>query len=424
MKMRLVKGNVRGKGNSKLEKFAQEMNVRHVAWETREGRVSLIQALLPLGLLAVEDLLQEEVEGLVGERYGREGDYARWGSNPGSVFLGDQKVGVRVPRVRDVGRNKEIPLQGYQDLQSSQKIDQIVFKRVLKGISNRKYIEAAECVPETFGIKKNTVSRRFIEVSAQKLRELQERSLEAYDIVAIFIDGKAFAENEIIIAEGITIDGEKVILGFIEASTESYRVCKDFLNDLISRGLKTDHEILFVIDGAKGIRKGIKAVFGDKAFVQRCQWHKRENVVAYFSKEKKESIKKKLQRAYDQPTEEKVRKKMSVILGELKLCNESALNSLLEGFEETLTVHKLKVAPELLKSLKTTNCIENINSLLGGYTDRVDYWKTSNQRQRWVASALLEIEPKLRKVKGHRYLLALREAMKMKCHKNQEKKAA
>jgi putative transposase len=425
MRPRIINGNFRRKTKSRVQKFGQQMNIRHNLWETMDGRISMIQELLPLGLLAVENLLQEEVINLVGERYGREGNFVRWGYNPGSVFLGDQKVGIRVPRVRDPGRKKEIPLPGYQGLQNPQTINNIVFKRVLKGISNRKYEKAAECVPETFGIKKNAVSRRFIEVSSKKLREFQERDLSGYDIVVIFMDGKTFAENEIIIAEGITMKGEKIILGFIESSTENHRVCKDFLNDLISRGLNVDREILFVIDGSKGLRKGIKEIFAEMAYIQRCQWHKRENIVDYFAKEKKEGIRKKLQRAYNQPTEDKIRKKMKVIEAELKISNGSALNSLLEGFEDTLIVHKLGITPELRDSLKTTNCIENINSLLADYTDRVDYWKTSTQRQRWVGCALSEIEPTLRKIRGYRHLPALREAMKKNINrKSIEKKAA
>ena len=43
---------------------------------------------------------------------------------------------------------------------------------------------------------------------------------------------------------------------------------------------------------------------------------------------------------------------------------------------------------------------------------KVDHWKTSNQRQRWLATALTDIEPRLRKVMGYRHLPKLREALK------------
>ena len=128
---------------------------------------------------------------------------------------------------------------------------------MINGISSRKYAQAVMEVPETFGIKKTSISRRFMQTSARKLKECLERDLSGYDIVAIFIDGKSFAENGIIIALGVTAEGVKIVLGFIESSTENHRVCRDFMSGLIDRGLNVENEILFVIDGAKGIYKGI-----------------------------------------------------------------------------------------------------------------------------------------------------------------------
>ena len=93
------------------------------------------------------------------------------------------------------------------------------------------------------------------------------------------------------------------------------------------------------------------------------------------------------------------------------LINQSAVNSLDEGFEETLTLHRLGLFPKLGRSFKTTNCLENVNKGLARYTDRVDHWHNSNQRQRWVATAMVEIEPGLNKVQGYKFLGELRRAM-------------
>ena len=79
---------------------------------------------------------------------------------------------------------------------------------------------------------------------------------------------------------------------------------------------------------------------------------------------------------------------MAKVGRELKPINESAVKSLEEGLEETLTLHRLGLFEELGKSLKTTNCIESLMALIGQKTDKVDYWKNSNQKQRWLATAL------------------------------------
>ena len=387
-----------------------------------ESRMQLIQALIPLGLAAVQSELQDEITNLVGPRYSRTGgDLKRWGENPGSVFLGDQKVESQIPRVRNVKMKTEVPLKAYERLQSPQVVDDMALKRVINGMSQRDYHKAAIAVPETFGIKKTSVCRRFIRASGKKLKEFLERDLSEHDIVAIFIDGKWFAENEIVIALGVTVEGDKVLLGFVETSTENHKVCKQFLLSLRDRGLNLEREILFIVDGGKGLHKGIREVMGDKTVIQRCQWHKRENVVSYLDKENQATFRRKLQAAYGLPTYEKAKARLEAIKRELSLINQSAVKSLEEGLEETLTLHRLGLFKKLGDSFKTTNCIENVNKHLATKTDRVDRWQNSNQRQRWVATAMLEIEPGLRKVRGHDSLVELRVAMAVHIDNKQKK---
>lgn len=410
---------INGRAKNVIEEMEREVIVN-------ESRIAMIQALIPLGLRAVEEELQAEVMQLVGgvhyERTG--GRLKRWGQNPGSAFLGDQKVKINVPRVRNVSRNQEVSLKSYERFQNPAHVDEMALSRVINGISQGKYEKAAEEVPETFGIKKSTISRKFIRASGRRLEEFINRDLTGYDIVAIFIDGKCFAENEMVIALGVTIEGDKVLLGFIETSTENHTICRDFLNGLKERGLSLDQEILFVIDGGKGLHKGIIEVMEDKAVIGRCQWHKRENVVDYLAKEKREHFRDKLQAAYEEPSYELAKKSLGVIRNELKLINESAVASLDEGFEETLTLHRLGLFEKIGKSFKTTNCIENVNKQLEVYTGRVSRWHHSNQRRRWVATALLEIEPRLNRVMGYEHLKELRAAMKRLVARRRQENAA
>jgi len=388
---------------------------------TQDGnaRVALIQALIPLGLEAVAEELEREVERLAGAKHSRKGGlpgHCRWGGQPGSVYLADQKVRTKVPRVRNVLENAEVPLESYRLLQKPRNGDEGVMRRLLFGLSCRKYEQCAESVPEALGLSSSSISRRFTQVSAGRLKDLMERDLSGYDLVALFLDGKSFAEHEIILALGVTLEGEKVVLGLIQAGTENEGVIKAFLNDLLGRGLNIEGGILCVLDGAKGLRSAIRKVFADKALVQRCQWHKRENVVDYLPKSHQSSWRRRLQQAYEKPTYEEAKAALHRLKPELKLLNVSALSSLEEGLEETLTLHRLGLFAELGASLKTTNCIESIMAQVGQYTDKVDCWRNSSQKQRWVATALLEIEPHLRRVKGYRILWKLREAMKRHTH--------
>jgi transposase-like protein len=377
-------------------------------------KVALIQELIPLGLMHVKELLQDEVTHLAGEKYKRNGQpgHKRWGSQRGSVYVLDQKLPIKVQRVRDMENNKEAPLGTYESFQSPRQVDEGLLRRVLHGLSTRNYRECAETIPEAFSLSSSTVSRRYIRASSRKLKELMERRLDGYDFVSLVIDGKQFGDDGMLMALGVTIGGKKVVLGMLQASTENYVVCRDFLRELIDRGLRYEEGLFCLIDGSKGIRKAIKEVFGRHAIVQRCQWHKRENVVSYLPRGSQERIRKKLQGAYNKETYEEAKEALQVVKNELRPINESAVRSMEEGLEETLTIHRLGLYKELKRSFTTTNMIESVMSLIGQKTDKVDYWKNSNQRQRWVATSLLYIEGRLNKASGYKYLTRLREAMR------------
>ncbi len=392
------------------------------AVDDRASLVALIQAVIPLGLQAVEDVLQHEVTELAGERYSRTGGQpglVRWGHQPGSVYLLDQKLPIVYPRVRDLARNQEAPLATYELLKAPRAADAGLFRKVLHGLSCRRYEACAEAVPEAFGLSASSVSRRFIRASAKTLKTFSERRLEQDDVVVLILDGKTFAADMIVIALGITRQGEKKILGFIQTATENEAVCAEFLRGLVTRGLRTDHGLLCVIDGAKGLRKAIQTVFGRQAVVQRCQWHKRENVVAYLPKGQQDAWRRRLQQAYECPTYAEARAALLEIRRELRLVNRSAVASLEEGLEETLTLHRLGVFGALGRSLKTTNCLESLNAQLGQLTDKVDRWRTSEQKHRWVASALLAIEPRLRRIKGYRHLPQLQAALQRESQRDE-----
>ena len=379
------------------------------------ARVALIQALIPVALEKVEEELQADVARLAGERYAREGrlpGHVRWTPQRGSIYLADQKIPIEVPRVRDRLRNQEVPLPTYEHLQAPRALDSGLLHKVLGGLSTREYERCAEAVPAAFGLSASTVSRRFKRASAKKLQELSDRRLESYDLVALMLDGKTFAEDEMVSAVGVTITGEKVLLGFVQTATENRKVCAAFLRTLLERGLRVELGLLVVTDGAKGLHAAVREVFDRAAVLQRCQWHKRENVVAYLPERHRATFRRKLQAAYEQPTYEGAKRALGKIRTELALLNASAVASFDEGFDETLTLHRLGVFAELGTSLKTTNALESIHARVESRTAKVDHWKNSEQKQRWLATALLDLEPRLRRIRNYRALPLLREAIK------------
>ena len=241
-----------------------------------DTKVELIRSLVPLGLLHVEELLDEEVTALAGERYARKTASVggrRHGRNPGTVGLAGPRVPIRVPRIRSVA-GSEIPLRSDAALHGDGEVNDLLLKRVLSGISCRNSAAAAAVLPGAIGLSGSTVSRGFIEASAVKLRELQERDLSGEDVVAVVLDGKPFADVTMVIALGITLAGEKRVLGFVETDTENARVLTLFLRSLVERGLDLSQGVLVILDGGTGLRAAVRTAFRHRALVQRCQWHK------------------------------------------------------------------------------------------------------------------------------------------------------
>ena len=307
-----------------------------------------------------------------------------------------------------------MPLRSYEALHGERAVNDLLLTRVLYGISCRNYEAAAAAILGAIGLSGSTVSRGFIQASAAKLRELQERDLSGEDVVAVVLDGKTFAEATMVIALGITMAGGKRFLGFVETDTENEKVLTPFLRSLVERGLDVSQGVLVILDGGKGLRSAVRKAFRDRALVHRCQWHKRENVVSYLAKTEQASWRQRLQRACNRPEYDEARAALETLHRELEDRNQSAARSLAEGFDETLTRHRLGLYGVLGRSLKTTNCLESVNALVEERCAKVDHWQNSRQRHRWLATALLDIEPRLRKVMGYRHLptLRLRAALK------------
>ena len=337
---------------------------------------------------------------MAGRRYQRKGaeqPVRRWGSQSGSVYLGDQKLSLEVPRVRNVASRTEVPLADCQALQRPRNQDEgFLFAGRAEGHRHARLGGLRRAVPAAFGLSRSSVSCR----SARKLAEFQERSLEGYDLVALFPHGKSFADEEILIALGVTLDGHKIPLGFVQAATENVRVCRRFLSDLVERGLQYEAGLLVVLDGGKGLYKAVRSVLEGHACVQRCQYHKRQNVVSYLPKSEQARIRHKMEAAYGQPTYEEAKAALEALKPGLELMNQGRPAQPRGRAEETLTLHRLGLMPMLKDSFRTTNCIENVNGLLEQLTHNVRRWSNSSQRQRWVATALLDIEPRLRRAKA------------------------
>src|SRR5947209_20099009 len=255
-----------------------------VGW-LREGVGELIRRA---GLRMVELLMEKEVRHLVGERNRPlpERTANRWGTERGYCVVMGQKVPVERPRVRST-QNREIRLGSYELFHRGEPLTETVWEKLMLGLSTRNYGQAIREFTEAYGLEKSAVSEHFIEASRRKLTEIMERPLGKMQFCAVMIDATPFAGQQMVAALGIGCDGKKTILGIRQGATENATVIGELLGDLMERGLDFTTARLYVLDGAKALHAAVKKYGGEKALIQRCQVHKRRNVLDHLTEEQR-----------------------------------------------------------------------------------------------------------------------------------------
>ena len=323
----------------------------------------------------IEELLDEEVTALAGERYARKAPSV--GGAPSWQQPRDGRVGRPA---RADSRAPDSPCHGERDSPAvvrgaawrSRRQRPVAAARAVPGSRAATTRRPPRRFPGRSALSGSTVSRAFIQASATKLRELQERDLSGEDVVALVLDGKTFAEATMVVALGITMTGDKRFLGVVETDTENEKVLTPFLRSLVERGLDVSQGFLVIVDGGKGLRAAVRKAFRHRALVQRCQWHTRENVVRDVAKREQPVWRQRLQRAYHRPEYDEALAALKSLQHELEDRNQSAAGSLAEGLDETLTLHRLGVYGVLGRSLTTTNGLESINALIEERCAKVD----------------------------------------------------
>ena len=333
----------------------------------------------------------------------------RGGHTAGAVVLGGQRIGITRPRARSMDRG-ELHLGTYEWAAQRDPLDAATLAAIAAGVSTRRYAGTLDELPppeEALSVSKSAVSRRFVALSQEQLQQWLTRSLADIDLPVVMIDGIHFRDRVILVALGIDAKGSKHVLGLREGSTESTRVVRSLLSDLIERGLDADRARLWVIDGGKALRRAIVECFGALALVQRCQEHKRRNVIEHLPEELHASVGRALRDAWGGANAELASKQLKRLATSLQARHPGAAASLREGLEETLTVQGLGITDALYRTLRTTNPIENLNGSIGHYTRNVKRWKDGQMALRWVASAFSDATGRFRKLRGHRDIKTL-----------------
>jgi putative transposase len=377
------------------------------------AKEGLLALSVGVGLGVLAELMEEEVVEVVGAKgkHDPERVAVRHGHESGEVTLGGRRVAVERPRVRSADGRAELPLQTYAHFADRDPLTKAVLERLLAGVSTRGYRRTQEPVGSRVeqrarSTSRSSVSRSFVERTRRSLSELMSRRLGDVRLAVMMIDGLELQGRTNVVCLGITTEGVKIPLGLWQGSTENATVATALLADLVERGLDPEQGILFVIDGAKALRKAIRNVFG-QAPVQRCLRHKERNVTEHLPERERPAVKQRLRRAWALEDHARALDQLRRLAGELDRSYPGAAGSLREGMEETLTLTRLGVSGNLKRTLESTNPCESMIEIVRRTQRNVKRWSSGEMALRWTAAGMLEAERQFRKIIGYRDLATL-----------------
>jgi transposase-like protein len=387
------------------------------AWQ--EVGASFERFCLATGVATLAGMMEEDATGLCGRRYGRADgkDGHRWGRTRGKLGFHGGKVEIDRPRVRSRDGG-EMPLPSWEAAMSENLLGKWALNLMLINVSTRKFGRAVRLpegdvpAPKGAGVSKSAVSRRFVALSAERMREWMAADLSRLDLLVIQIDGIHIEEDLMLLAAvGIDGEGEKHPLGAIEGATENAAVVQALLDNLIGRGLDPKVCRLFIIDGAKALTKAIRNTFGRHTPIQRCQVHKARNILERLPKPLHAIVRKVLRQAWELDDADKAERLIRNLARRLEHDAPGVSGSILEGLDEILTVLHLGLPARLRRSLACTNIVENMMGTIRRVSGNVKRWKNAAMAERWTSAAMLEAAKGFRRLKAHKQLPSLRAAL-------------
>jgi putative transposase len=351
-----------------------------------------------------EQMLLEEVSVLCGpSHYPQPGAiYRRAGTEAGICHAEGRREAILRPRVRRRGADgteREHVLASYQAMSEPGNNAAAVVTALRGGMSTRSQAWASDGT-----MSKSAASRHWIEATAAKISELRERDLRGTKFLGLMLDGVALAADAVVVvALGLTCDGQKVILDFEPGASENTAVAKALVARLQARGFAPipGHRFFAVLDGSAPLQSAVLAAWPD-TIIQRCLVHKQRNLHGYLRRG---------DHAESSRLWRRLRLAEGAVAGGEALAdlrrfvatrNAAGLASLDEAGAQLIALHQLNVPATLHLSLLSTNAIENVMRNYRGQTAKVTRWQpATDQISRWTATALLQVETGFRSLKGH-----------------------
>lgn len=312
-----------------------------------------------------KDTLQEMLNAELTEHLGYEkNEYTdekenyRNGYSQKTVHSSEGDLTLNVPRDRQGNFDPIIVEKGQKDISN---IEQKIIKMYARGMSNQNIYEEMQ---ELYGVK---VSPDMVTAITDKIipeiREWQKRQLEEQYAI-VFVDATYFnvkqegivVKKAVYIALGVTMTGEKEILGFYIGDSESAKYWTSILNEIKNRGVKDI--LILCADGLKGIKEAISTVYPTTEF-QRCIVHMIRNTLQYVSYKDRKELAQDLKSIYQASTEEIAYNNL-IELDDKWKARKVSLDNWINNWDNIQPF--FKYGPETRRIMYTTNAIESLNN--------------------------------------------------------------
>jgi len=374
---------------------------------------------LASGMEALGEMMEHDAQAICGPRHAR-GPFRRahrWGKAKGKIGFHGGNIEIERPRLRSF-EGKEQALPSWEASVAEDWLGKWAMNQMLINVATRKFARSVRLpagdvpAPVGAGLSKSAASRRFVALSAARLKEWMASDLSGLDLLVIQIDGIHMDDDLILVAAlGVDAKGDKHPLGLAEGATENAATVQALIDNLVERGLDPTVPRLFIIDGAKVLTKAIRRTFGATAAIQRCQVHKARNIMERLPKSLHASVRRVLRQAWELDDADKAEKLLRNLAQRLERDWSGVSGSILEGIDEILTVTRLRLPKELRRSLACTNIIENVMGTVRRVCRNVKRWRSASMAMRWTAAAMQEAAKGFRRLKAHKQLPALRAAL-------------
>jgi len=363
----------------------------------------------------IQQALETEIEELLGrEKYQRtdqatsQKQYRNGHSKQRNLTLSCGSIQVQAPRLRETFESQI--LGRYQRL--SPMMQKIVPEMYLHGLSAGDFSQCFQAFLGPQAPLSETSILRMKEEWGAEYALWKKRPLEK-EYLYVWADGvypKAGPKDDsmaVLVLVGLNSKGEKEIIAMEEGYRESKESWQELLRDLKNRGVKWIG--MFIADGALGLWKAQRDVF-PQSKSQRCWVHKMRNILDKVAARHEDEVRELLREMYHSSSAEHTKALIKIFRQRYYKLYPKAVHCLEDSAGMLLSYFQFP--KQHWKSIKSTNVIESMFSTVKLRTNAARRIPRRESALYLVFKLLLTLQPRLRKIHGHKQVAATIEQMR------------